>query len=666
MNEIYEKNLAALKEYQPQSYNNLTKAIQFFEEHPKGNDKEIYDWVPAKNQLSNLFYRSEQKSFEGLVHRTDYMEEAKEVFESAHLESSQFVCFFGSGLGHFPYIFFKHRPLHNFVIYIIEKNPQIFLRSLCVYDFSDMFQSPDVFLSIGDESQIVRQKINHLFQHFTTVSRHLRILATPSALACDPAYFQDIAKSLMKSRDLATFTAGNSVDDCFIGYKNITRNIDHAIHNPGIAHLINKFEGKTIVSVAAGPATEEHWDTLKKIQGKVPIITCDVLLKPMLNRGIVPDIVTAVERVELVAKFFRDVKIPERTMLVGPLVLLPETIEAFQGETYLYNPTVQQARGLGLNFLGAFWPGSSAGNLNVSFAALLGFKNIILVGHNLAYGYDSNRSHIIGTNVGKQDIPLDDDEIKNNPLVITQDETVKVRTQPFWQQFRSQMEVMISYYPNTTFINTAPKGAKIRGTKLMDLKEALHATVTDDFDFYPSRKKIKPELTEEELEQRSSIVVDRLNQGIERLRFWLDKVKFLLRKLDEWKEHIEQKEAQKRHVSLRYLDQALDEVLKIKTEAVNNDQIFYQFAILTLIPVHVTFEREINEMPGNYKDNYELKRDFLLKHKVYFQLWEKWLPQFIKELEDYKASSPLFLKNRSSAEEKFHRASGHNEVDSSI
>ena len=119
----------------------------------------------------------------------------------------------------------------------------------------------------------------------------------------------------------------------------------------------------------------------------------------------------------------------------------------------------------------------------------------------------------------------------------------------------------------------------------------------------------------------------------ERVLHWQGVTDKLLKKIEGWEKEITTRETLGRKVSLHYLDDAIDEILKVKVKAVNEDLDFYSGFIGLIGPAHMAFETEINAMPAHYETNYELKRDFLLRHKQYFQIWLKWMPRALQGFE---------------------------------
>ena len=630
----FEKNIAVLKEFRPHVFEKLESEINQLRESPHGNETERLVFFADENKNLNLLYENKDSNFRTALHSSNPQDEVKQIITQAKLDYHQIVFFFGQGLGHLLRHFADNRPTTNSAMVLIEPNTQIFLRSLFVYDWGDLFKENRFFLILENDHETARRQIGSVFSELTTVSRNLKILANPGSLKITPQFFHEIGKEILESRDLTTILVGNSIEDSFIGFENVMDNIGFAIQNSGIGPLKDKFSGKTIVSVAAGPSVEENWETIKAIQGKIPIVTCDVLLRPMLERGIVPDLVCAIERVPIVTEFFRGVPCPEQSMLVGPLLLLKETFDAYQGPKIAYCPVVQSSAGLGLDFLHAMNPGSSAGNVNLAIAAFLGFKNIIMVGHNLAYGLESRTSHFRGTGYIDRETPLSEEELikkSGGEKVVTQDGKDEVYTSLFWQTFRAQIEGLISFKSDRRWINTAPKGAKIAGAELLSLNEALGEIKPQPISFFEERKKWIGPISAEVQTERKTSILENLTASEERMSFWLKESEKILKKLTHWKEKIEAKEKSGKKLSIEYLDKALDEVLNIKVKAVNEDPVFNNAVISIISPAHITFERMINIMPNDYTDNYSLKRDVLLEHIKYFSIWNRWIPKILSK-----------------------------------
>ncbi len=306
--------------------------------------------------------------------------------------------------------------------------------------------------------------------------KFLKFVTSSERLKSQERFLQAFLPLLMETRDHCDRSAGTSIDDSFLGFKSTLDNSKTIFSSGALESLFAKGRDCVVVSVAAGPSLNDHWEYLRAYQDRLIIIAVDTVLKPMLDRGIEPDFVTAIERVSIVTDFFRGLKIPQRTSLVAPSLVLPETFEAFQGRRFVYGPAAPYREALGLGFLPVLSAGSSAGNLNLALAKALGASKVILVGHNLAFAENSHESHVKGTidpAREKSRSQRDVQALANGGLVVSQDGQTQVYTTADWNLFRFQIENLISDNPEAIYINTALRGAKIRGAQGITFEASL-------------------------------------------------------------------------------------------------------------------------------------------------------------------------------------------------
>jgi hypothetical protein len=632
---LYRKNLAQLSDREPGLFQYLKEQIEKFETNPNGLAGEMFPW-DDRTTPPTLHYLRQEPAFQASFGGPHAEQEAAQVMRESNLDHPSTVVIFGLGLGYGLKEFLKNRPHTNFCILIIEKNAQMFLRAMCAHDWSKELDDDTISWVVCPDIPTLSTKLMIFFSNNSTVDRYLKVIPTPASVAADTPYYEEAARTMLRIRDTVTVLFGNSVEDQLLGLKNVFENVIGSIANPGITPLYDQFRGKTIISIAAGPSANEHFDSLKRLQGKVPMIACESILKPLNDYGIYPDFVTAMERDDYVPKFFRNIKIYDRTSLVAPTLLMKECFDLYTGHKILYSPGQGWTEPLGLDYLGNFFPGSSAGNLNVSFASILGFKNIIMVGHNLAYGYKTNETHVRGTIDPDRERSRSEEELKAESRGLkrpTQDGEDEVWTRVEWNLFREQMELHIANHNDRTFINTAPKGSLIAGTVLMPFEEAIQKYHTEDFDIYPEKMKLLKSVPEDVIDERLNQIKIRTQKTLDSVRKWNDAGFDIKKKLKKWEAKIQKAELKGGRVNLDYLNEALDELLKVKVEAINVDVEFYYFAIIMILPIHIAFERNLNQMRAEYKEDYMLKRDFLLRHKQYFNIWNKVLPELITRLE---------------------------------
>ena len=198
----------------------------------------------------------------------------------------------------------------------------------------------------------------------------------------------------------------------------------------------------TGIVVAAGPSLNKNIKELKKAKGKALIIAVDTAIKPLLNAGIVPDmffIVDALKPVELV-----------------------EIAVATNAFSLLYK---------------------------------IGLKTIILVGQDLAL--TGNKSHADGTFQEKMpEIDTTDCQwVEGN-----YEEKVPTRTDlySFLNWYVETIQECKEHVKDFRVINATEGGARIDGTEVMTLKEAIAQTCTKEVDIAACLDTLSPMLKEED------------------------------------------------------------------------------------------------------------------------------------------------------------------------
>jgi hypothetical protein len=642
MNSFFEKNIETFFQRHPDMRDRLEKELENFKSNPQGDPQnEIYRVIDGPNGLKNLLYSRANPTYQSLYHKPDGISEAHRIMREVDLKNPQMIFFFGCGLGFMIEEFLNNRPKLNKALVIIEKNPMIFFHMLSLKDWTHVLEANDTMWMIGFKEHEIAAQLVISFEVFSTVNRSVKILALPSALESESEYYSTAAQNMMNARDQSTIWTGNSVDDSFQGLKNICDNLEFTLQNPGISALKGKFKGKTCISVAAGPSVNGAWDILRQVQGKIPIIACDTMLKPMNAQGVKADIITALERDPIVADLFRGHPVPERSTLIGPALLLPDAWNAFEGRKIAYCPTVAYAMNLGIGFLHPFAPGSSAGNVNLALAQLMGFSNIIMIGHNLAYGLGSWESHVKGTIDPTREKHRTEEEIKamaTGGKVPTADGQNEVYTIVEYNLFRQQIENMISKgSKETRWINCAAKGAAIKGSEFMPIEDAVKLCHSEDYDIYSDLMQAFRPASVGDIKTRHQQSVSRLRDSIKTLEAAAEDTRDTFKKIQKAVEDIKADEAQGKKWSDAKLNKKIDEFLSIKVKWVNEQKTFFAAAIGIMHPAHIAFERVINEMPGSYDNNFDLKRDFIKEHLKYFGMWNIWIPRVLKYYQDTMA-----------------------------
>uniref|UniRef100_A0A6M3J4S2 6-hydroxymethylpterin diphosphokinase MptE-like domain-containing protein n=1 Tax=viral metagenome TaxID=1070528 RepID=A0A6M3J4S2_9ZZZZ len=123
--------------------------------------------------------------------------------------------------------------------------------------------------------------------------------------------------------------------------RNVANNM-HLILDGKCPSMLPKRPDTPVLVIGAGPSLEreKHLDLLAESNWKYPIISTDRTLVPLLERGIVPDLVGSVDGHPIISKFYDGElvdKYADRLKAVLPITIHPNTAK-FKGEKYWYVP----------------------------------------------------------------------------------------------------------------------------------------------------------------------------------------------------------------------------------------------------------------------------------------------------------------------------------------
>jgi len=171
-------------------------------------------------------------------------------------------------------------------------------------------------------------------------------------------------------------------------YSNLTNNLPHYAAGATTNELHRIAEGYPAVCVSAGPSFAKNVDLLRDeaVRRNVIVITAQTTLKPLLDRGIKPDIVTALDYHEISRRFYENLPPLDDVTLVAEPLASSAILDSFPGpirvtqSIYLDRLLGEHARPI-VNV-----PyGATVAHLSVYVAQHLGCDPIILVGQDLAF-----------------------------------------------------------------------------------------------------------------------------------------------------------------------------------------------------------------------------------------------------------------------------------------
>ena len=388
------------------------------------------------------------------------VKDVKEALENIEKEYKRYpiMYFYGLGNGIFYKALLKNETHQKIVV--VEPEVEIIYAVLNLVDLSQ---------------ELLSERLIIFFSEFTTYSQFYYIVSKPDFTPYAKTYnlhvhtrfyddFNDdiikINKNFAKAVSQTVIVHGNSIDDMLIGIKHHIEHIPEMVSNYCYTKLIKKRHKliDTAIVVATGPSLDKQLDTLKKFAPYVTVISLDASYPILLKHGIKPDYVTSIERVEATASFFKhkNKKFDENIYFIvaslthGQTVknILPRrlvlTMRPHQGEMAFNMPKY--------GYLGA---GHSTANQAYQLAYVLGHKNIVLIGQDLAFAPDG-KSHATGHAFAQADEYL---------YTVAYGGEGEVRTTYVWDKFKNQFESDIEHSSKKDVItyNCTEGGARILG-----------------------------------------------------------------------------------------------------------------------------------------------------------------------------------------------------------
>jgi len=467
---IYQKNLTALSNIEP----DLAARVAACPLTGK------YRMAPSKGKVpvpnikivdKGVFYYDE----------TDPFSEVNKELRSLNLKNAQIAIFFGFGLGYQGHIFgnqWVNKANNRFMLFF-EPDLELFKAALTYNDMAPLITHPNVKLIVGVQPEDLYAILyNYLLEHNRyLLLRAVKIVHHKTALLLNRDYYQQAYKSLQEAALQVILLFGNSPQDSLVGVANALANLKIILENPGINLLYDKFKGKPAIVVATGPSLNKNKHLLKGLEHRALIVSADASLKILMEMGVKPHLVTALERVPEVVKLidgFTAEDLAEVYFAACPIIL-PEVYAAYPGPKIMVYRNFNHFKWLETD-KGILNIGPSAGNMAFKVAEALGCDPIILIGQDLAYGREGT-SHAQGTPYGEHQLTEDDNDI----LEVPGNDGLPVKTNSTWLQFLKHYRIDLETYQGAC-LNCTEGGAYIQGARVMTFQSAIDHYLQEEFD----------------------------------------------------------------------------------------------------------------------------------------------------------------------------------------
>ncbi|EAJ0382858.1 motility associated factor glycosyltransferase family protein [Campylobacter jejuni] len=279
-------------------------------------------------------------------------------------------------------------------------------------------------------------------------------------------------KKLAENFKNSIVSYGNDSTDTLQGIEQFVYNLPQMITHPSYKELLSKRKNlsDTAIIVSTGPSLTKQLPLLKKYASKATIFCADSSYPILAKHGIKPDYVLSLERIPLTSEFFNNDfgEFDKDIMFIVKSVTHPHTIKYLQKNNrafILVSTYASFIQYLKLDYFGYFNMGKSVANMSYLLTEYLNYKNIILIGQDLAYAKDGFSHTKDYKNLDKHEGHFQRDKGKFQCLAYGGNG--KVESSEIWTMFRLIFENDINYFQklfNITTYNCTEGGARIEGT----------------------------------------------------------------------------------------------------------------------------------------------------------------------------------------------------------
>ncbi|EPE7036150.1 motility associated factor glycosyltransferase family protein [Campylobacter coli] len=380
------------------------------------------------------------------------------------------LYFYGFGNG----ILFKallQNKNHQHIV-VFEKDIEIIWIMFHILDFSNELQSARLMvlntnkLEIQDYNELCSSKPFFQFSriYFLELMSHYYERFHEDILGLNKKLAENFKNSIVSH--------GNDPLDALQGIEQFVYNLPQMITHPSYKELLSKRKNlsDTAIIVSTGPSLTKQLPLLKKYANKATIFCADSSYPILAKHGIKPDYVLSLERIPLTSEFFNNDfgEFDKDIMFIVKSVTHPHTIKYLQKNNrafILVSTYASFIQYLKLDYFGYFNMGKSVANMSYLLTEYLNYKNIILIGQDLAYAKDGFSHTKDYKNLDKHEGHFQRDKGKFQCLAYGGNG--KVESSEIWTMFRLIFENDINYFQklfNITTYNCTEGGARIEGT----------------------------------------------------------------------------------------------------------------------------------------------------------------------------------------------------------
>ncbi|TNO82984.1 motility associated factor glycosyltransferase family protein [Campylobacter coli] len=406
------------------------------------------------------------------------LEEEINFFYQSILEKTlryPFICIYGIGNA----LLIKNLAKHYKHLFVFESEIELFILALSTIDLSEELCSGKIYLVDIEEERVDIQLLilfdmKDMFEYLSLYEMFVNNVYYKK-------FYEDIwhrADELCeKNIEVIVRNLISNLNIGFECYSHLLQNIPSMLESIPFQRILsqrkNQFENAIVVS--AGPSLAKQLPLLKAYQDKVVIFCADGALSMLEKEGIVPDYVTNLDFTDLTMKFFQN-KENKTSLNMLSCATHPSLVYSLDNKSVILRDDPLYQR-FNLNDFGYIDTGTHVSHFSYTLALALGFKNIIMIGQDLAFDEKGN-SHSKGFSYGEQ---FSGEKTVPTLQVPAYAGKGEVLTHITWNDYRIKLEYLFACNDQKAkFYNATEGGARINFTEELSFKECCEKLLTKE------------------------------------------------------------------------------------------------------------------------------------------------------------------------------------------
>ncbi|ECK7422525.1 motility associated factor glycosyltransferase family protein, partial [Campylobacter jejuni] len=538
------------------------------------------------------------------------LEEEINFFYQSILEKTPrypFICIYGIGNA----LLIKNLAKHYKHLFVFESEIELFILALSTIDLSEELKVYKIVLfdCVAKDLEIQIAMIFDQQSILEYLSLYEMFISSHYYLKYYEASILFVNELCIKSASVAIRNADITCFLPLLTHGQFLQNIPSMLESIPFQRILsqrkNKFDNAIVVS--AGPSLAKQLPLLKAYQDKAVIFCADGALSMLEKKGIVPDYVTNLDFTDLAMKFFQN-KENKTSLNVLSCATHLSLVHFLDNKSVVLRDDPLYQR-FNLNDFGYIDTGTHVSHFSYTLALALGFKNIIMIGQDLAFDEEGN-SHSKGFDFGEK---FSGEENIDKLKVPAYGGKGEVLTHITWNDYRIKLEYLFACNEQKAkFYNATEGGARINFTEELSFKECCEKLLT--------KEKPKFELPKSLTKNRSDKLLAKFKEKIQKDQ---ENAKRFLDDALALKQILENILSKDFILPLEFLEKVYQN-LENFNHSLDEDE-FIQDGILKA----VMYERGL-KISLVYKENIVDNASFIT---AYIKAYDEWLLYFIEKLE---------------------------------